>query len=117
MGYAAVRRVGAFFNWNMAIDPNAVLDLLNALEFLLIENAVYESSIKVIQRLLPADLPPDTYELVQKAVQAAQADPATRERVHGTFAALRGQLQSATTLEQVIEELLRVLPTKTGPLN
>jgi|HubBroStandDraft_6_1064221.scaffolds.fasta_scaffold1106924_1 hypothetical protein len=100
----------------MAIDPNAVLDLLNALEFLLIENAVYESSIKVIQGLV-SDLPPDTYELVQKAVQAAQADPATRERVRGTFAALRGQLRSATTQEQVIEELLRVLPTKTGPVN
>jgi hypothetical protein len=73
--------------------------------------------IKVIQRLLSDVLPPDTYELVHKAVQAAQADPATRERVRGTFAALRGQLQSATNQEQVIAELLRVLPTKTGPVN
>jgi hypothetical protein len=29
----------AFFNWNMAIDPYAVLDFLNALEFLLIEKS------------------------------------------------------------------------------
>jgi hypothetical protein len=101
----------------MAIDPNAVLDLLNALEFLLIENAVYESSIKVIQRLLLDVLPPETFELVQKAVRTAQADPAIRKQVRGTFASLRGQLQSATTQEQVIEELLRVLPTKTGPVN
>lgn len=101
----------------MAIDPSAVLDLLNALEFLLIENAVYESSIKVIQRLLSDVLPPDTCELVQNAVKAARADPAIREQVQGTFASLRGQLQSATTQEQVIAELLRVLPTKTGPAN
>ena len=101
----------------MAIDPSAVLDLLNALEALLIENAVYESSIKVIQHLLLDVLPPETFELVQKAVRTAQADPAIREKVRGTFASLRGQLQTATTQEQVIEELLRVLPTKTDRVN
>jgi len=101
----------------MAIDPKAILDLVNALEALLIENAVYESSIKVIQRLLSDVLPTETFESVQKAVRTAQADPAIREQVRGTFASLRGQLQTATNQEAVIEALLQALPTKTGPVN
>ncbi|HTW59795.1 MAG TPA: hypothetical protein VMD99_16830 [Terriglobales bacterium] len=101
----------------MPIDPKEILDLINAVEYLLIENAVYEQSIKVIQRLLSGALPQETLDLVQKAIQTAQADPATQAKVREKFESLRAQLQTSQNQEAVIEALLLALPTKAGPLN
>jgi hypothetical protein len=114
LNYLGRRKIAALL---MASDPTAILELVDALEYLRIENAVYESSIKSIQQLLSDVLPPDTYEIVQQVVRTQIADRTVRDKVRETFAPLRSQLEHEMNQEQVIAELLKVVPPKKGPLN
>ena len=91
----------------MAVDANTLTQLLDALEELLIENTAYTSSVKVLEQFLP-----QARGKVAQVVEKAKADPKVREHVRAKFASLRSQFQTESNLQMVIEELLKVLPTK-----
>ena len=91
----------------MAVNTNSLIQLLDALEELLIENTAYASSVRVLEQFLP-----QAQGKVAQVIASAKADPKIREHVRSRFASLRSQIQTEANLEKVIEELLKAVPTK-----
>ncbi len=86
---------------------NSLIQLLDALEDLLIENTALQSSVRVLEGFLP-----EAKGKVAKVVEKAKNDPAIRAHVQARLAPLRDQIRAGLDSEKVIRELLKAVPTK-----
>ena len=91
----------------MAVNAKTLNQLLDALEELLIENTAYARSVEVLEQHLPK-----AQGKVAQIVAQAKADPKIREHARSRFASLRSQILTEVNLEKVVDELLKVVPTK-----
>jgi hypothetical protein len=88
------------------MDEDLATRLLDALESVYTENV----ALKGIMRAFRRDLPPQ-YQIDQWLARA-KGDPLVGGRVHEQFEPLRARVCDAGTLEQVLQEFLRVVPAK-----
>ena len=84
----------------MAADPTLVNELLDAIEELFIENRALWSSLKVMERFIPAH----ARGRIDLVVSAAKSDSTIRETVHQQLAEYRHQ-----PLDDMIQGLLEIV--------
>jgi hypothetical protein len=88
------------------MDKDLATRLLDALEAVYTENVALKGIMKAFRR----DLPPQ-YQIDQLLARA-KGDPLVGGRIHEQFEPLRARIREDATLEQVLQEFLRVVPAK-----
>jgi hypothetical protein len=88
------------------MDKDLATRLLDALEAVYTENVALKGIMKAFRR----DLPPQ-YRIDQLLARA-KGDPLVGGRIHEQFEPLRARIREDATLEQVLQEFLRVVPAK-----
>jgi hypothetical protein len=86
------------------MDKEFLLALVDKVESLHFENTVLWIYVRKYQRGLPPE------HEIREIIDAAKADPAIATRVREQFEPVRARIRANETLEQVLQEFLRVVP-------